>query len=80
MAAWTIVKLATAVSLQERFPTFGSSEVNHISVILEHVDLLNSLDWLYIELLQRGLKLLVIGSRSFVNLPDYATRRAFSTA
>jgi hypothetical protein len=35
--------------------TFGSSEVNDVSVFLEHIYLLYCLDWLDIEFLKRGL-------------------------
>lgn len=38
--------------------------MDDISVLLEHVDLLNGLDRLDVELLQRGLELLVIGARA----------------
>jgi hypothetical protein len=42
-------------------PTLGSSEVDDVAVRLEHVDLLNGLDGLSVELLQLSLELLVIG-------------------
>ncbi len=44
--------------------TLGRGEVNHIPVRLEHVDLLNGLDGLHIELLERLLQLLVVAGRS----------------
>lgn len=44
--------------------TLRRRKVNHIPVLLEHVDLLDGLDRLHIELLQRRLKLLVVGARS----------------
>ena len=36
--------------------------MNHVSVFLEHVDLLNRLDRLDVEFLKRGLQLLVVGA------------------
>lgn len=42
--------------------TLGGSEVNHVAVALEHVDLLNRLDGLDVELLERLLQLLVVGA------------------
>jgi hypothetical protein len=44
--------------------------VDNISVTLEHVDLLNGLDGLHIELLQRSLELLVVGTSALVDLLD----------
>lgn len=38
--------------------------MDNVSIALEHVDLLNRLDGLDIELLQRLLQLLVIGARA----------------
>lgn len=40
--------------------TFRGSEVNDIAILLEHVDLLDCLNWLDVELLQRRLQLLVV--------------------
>lgn len=46
-----------------RICTLWCSEVNDISIFLEHVDLLNALKWLEtIDLFQSNLKLLVIGA------------------
>lgn len=42
--------------------------MNHIAVLLEHVDLLNCLDRLDVELLQGLLELAVVGSRCLVHL------------
>lgn len=53
--------------------------MDDISVGLEHVDLLNGLDWLNIELLQRSLQLLVIGTGALVDLLDLASRSSLST-
>lgn len=40
--------------------TLGSRKMNHIPIFLEHVDFLNGLNRLHIELLKRRLQLLVI--------------------
>ena len=53
--------------------------MDDVSIGLEHVDLLNSLDWLNIELLERRLQLLVIHSCALVDLLDLSSRCAFST-
>lgn len=42
--------------------TLGGGEVNHVAVALEHVDLLDGLDGLDVELLQGLLELLVVGA------------------
>lgn len=44
--------------------------MDDVSVALEHVDLLNGLDGLDVELLQRGLELLVVGASGPVDLLD----------
>ena len=44
--------------------------MDDVSVALEHVDLLNGLDGLDVELLQRGLELLVVGTSGPVDLLD----------
>ena len=59
--------------------TFGSSEVDDVSISLEHVDLLDCLNWLNVELLQGSLQLLVIHSRALVDLLDLSSGCAFST-
>ena len=61
------------------FRTLRSSKVDDIPVRLEHVDLLNCLDRLNIELLQRRLQLLVIHSGALVYLLDLSSWCAFST-
>lgn len=58
--------------------TFGSSEMNHVAVFFEHIDLLNRLDWLHIELFQRRLKFLVVGTRGFVDLFRFSPRGTFA--
>jgi len=54
--------------------------VNDIAVTLEHVDLLDRLNWLDVELLQRRLQLLVVGARGFVDLLDFTPRSALASA
>ena len=44
--------------------------MDDVSVAIEHVDLLNGLDGLDVELLQRGLELLVVGTSGPVDLLD----------
>ena len=41
--------------------------MDHVAVFLEHVDLFNGLDWLYIELFQRRLEFLVVCAGRFVD-------------
>jgi len=53
--------------------------VDDVSVALEHVDLLDSLDGLDIELLERCLKLLVVGAGSLVNLLNLAPRSTLAS-
>ena len=53
--------------------------MNDVSVRLEHVDLLNCLDRLNIELLQRCLQLLVVRSGALVDLLDLSSWCALST-
>lgn len=50
----------------------------HIAIFLEHVDLLNSLDGLDIELLERRLQLLVVGAAGLVDLLRLSSRCAFA--
>jgi hypothetical protein len=58
--------------------TLRGSEVNNLPIIIEHVDLLNSLDWLHIQLLQRALQLLVVGTGTLVSLLDFPAGSALS--
>jgi hypothetical protein len=53
--------------------------VDDVSVSLEHVDFLNSLDGLDIELLERRLQLLVVHPCALVYLLDLSSRCALST-
>lgn len=52
--------------------------MDDVSVRLEHVDLLNGLDRLNIQLLERSLQLLVINSSGFVCLLDLSSWCALS--
>lgn len=60
--------------------TLGSSEVDDVSVLLEHVDLLDGLDGLHVHLLQGGLELLVVGAGRLVDLLDLAAGSALASA
>ena len=59
--------------------TFRSSEVNHISVFLEHVDLLNRLNGLHVELLQGSLQLLVVSARGLVHFLLFSSWCSFAS-
>ena len=50
--------------------TLGCREVDDVAVALEHVDLLDSLDGLDVQLLKRSLELLVVGTSGPVDLLD----------
>jgi hypothetical protein len=52
--------------------TTGVGEVDNGAVLLEHVDLLNALDGLDVQLLESGLELLVIGTGVADDLLDLA--------
>lgn len=58
--------------------TLGSSKVDDVPVLLEHVHLLNCLDGLHIELLERGLQLLVVRPGSLVHLLLFPSWCAFA--
>jgi hypothetical protein len=53
--------------------------VDDVSVALEHVDFLNGLDGLDIELLKGSLQLFVVGSRALVHLLDLPAGCAFAS-
>lgn len=53
--------------------------MDDVAILLEHVDLLNGLDRLSVQLLQRGLELLVIRRRSLVNTLGLAARCTLAT-
>lgn len=59
--------------------TFRSRKVDDVSIRLEHVDLLNGLNRLDIQLLERSLQLLVVNTASLMNLLDLSSRCALST-
>ena len=54
--------------------------MDHVAVLLEHVDLLNGLDGLDVHLLQGGLKFLVIGASSLVDLLDLSAGSTLASA
>lgn len=60
--------------------TLGRREVDDVPVLLEHVDLLNGLDGLDVQLLQRRLELLVIGAGAGGRPLDLAAGRSLATA
>jgi hypothetical protein len=53
--------------------------VDDVAVALEHVDLLNGLDGLYVELFQRSLELLVVGAGALVDLLDLPARGSLAS-
>jgi hypothetical protein len=59
--------------------TLGCGEVDDVAVALEHIDLLDSLDRLDVQLLERGLELLVIGARVPVDLLDLSARSTLAS-
>ena len=59
--------------------TLWCGEVNDVAVALEHVDLLDGLNRLDIQLLKRGLELLVVGASGPVDLLDLPAGCALST-
>lgn len=59
--------------------TFRRREMNDIAVALEHVHLLNCLNWLHIEFLQGCLELLVVCTAGLVHFLDLASRCALAT-
>jgi len=59
--------------------TLRSSEVDDVSVLLEHVDFLDGLDGLDVHLLEGGLELLVVGARGLVDLLDLAAGSTLSS-
>lgn len=53
--------------------------MDDVSVLLEHVDLLDGLDGLDVHLLEGGLELLVVGTRRLVDLLDLAAGSALAS-
>jgi hypothetical protein len=78
MAEWTVG--VRGVGWMEAQHAFGGREVDDIAVRLEHVDLLDGLDGLDAELLQRGLQLLLIGAAGLVDLFDLSSNGALAAA
>jgi hypothetical protein len=67
------LKLVLEPGLELELPlTTGVGEVDDVAVLLEHVDLLNALDGLDVQLLESGLELLVIGAGVADDLLDLA--------
>ena len=52
--------------------------MNDIAIFLEHIDFLNGLDGLDIQLLEGSLKFLVVGAGGFVDFLDFSSRCAFA--
>jgi hypothetical protein len=59
--------------------TTGVGEVDDVAVLLEHVDLLDALDGLDVQLLESGLELLVIGAGVADDLLDLAAGCTLAT-
>jgi hypothetical protein len=59
--------------------TLWCREVDDIAVTLEHVDLLDGLDGLDVELLEGSLKLLVVGAGALVDLLDLPARSTLAS-
>ena len=59
--------------------TLRSGKVDDVSVLLEHVDLLDGLNGLDVHLLEGSLELLVVGARGLVDLLDLAAGSTLST-
>jgi hypothetical protein len=59
--------------------TTGVGEVDDVAVLLEHVDLLDALDGLDVQLLESGLELLVIGAGVADDLLDLAAGSTLAT-
>jgi hypothetical protein len=53
--------------VEEKRPTLRGSKVDHVAILLEHVDFLDRLDGLHVHLLQRRLQLLVVGGGGLVD-------------
>lgn len=53
--------------------------MDDVAVSLEHVDLLNSLDRLDVQLLESALEFLVVGAGALVDLLDLSSRSTLAT-
>lgn len=58
--------------------TFWRGEVDDVAVLFEHVDLLNGLDGLDVEFLERGLQFFVVGAGGLVDFLLLPSRCAFA--
>ena len=58
--------------------TLGGSEVDDVAVRLEHVDLLDGLDGLDVQLLKSSLELLVVTATASVDLLDLSSGGALA--
>ena len=60
--------------------TFGCAKVQHVAVLPEHIDLLNTRNGLHVELLERALQLFVVLRGGRLGLAhDLAAHRALPT-
>ena len=59
--------------------TFRRSEMNDVSILLEHIHLLNRLDRLHVQLLQRCLQFLVVCAARLVHFFYFAPGCAFAS-
>jgi hypothetical protein len=75
---WPVLRNSHEVVFQG-LHTFRSSEMNDVSIFLEHVDLFDRLDGLNVKFLERGLQLLVVGAGRLVDFLGLATRCAFAS-
>lgn len=69
-----ITKITNSASVRIR--TLWCSEVDDVSIGLEHVHLLNCLNGLHVQLLKCGLELLVVDARAFrlaLNFPSWGS-------
>ena len=62
----------------ERYLTLWIGKVNDVPVLFEHVNLLDRLDGLHVQFLERGLQLLVVGAGALVHFLHLSPRRAFA--
>lgn len=53
--------------------------MNDVSILLEHINLLDGLDRLNIQLLKRRMELLVIGSSGLMDLLDFSSWSSLSS-
>ena len=51
--------------------------MDNIPILLEHIHLLNRLDWLDVELLERGLQFLVVGAGGLMDFLLFPAWGAF---